>query len=121
MDATSSTAQAGARRARCHPPYDPADRCPHGHGDQDESGIQLGVGELQGRDLLWTSRRRGGLTRVIRRATATRALPQALSRRVKVSYDSLDVYVTGTRADLISTARIAHRLAQDHATPVLNH
>jgi hypothetical protein len=115
------------QRTRCTAPFDPADRCPHGHGDRGESALLLGVGDLRGRDLVLDLAPLLGIESGDPQGKGYRAaekrlraaMPKALARRVTVFYDALDVYVSGPRPDLIAAARVAHRLALGHATPVL--
>jgi hypothetical protein len=55
--------------------------------------------------------------RRLRRAVRRRS--GALARRVKFSYDASYVYVSGSRADEIAVARVAHRMVLGRRVPVL--
>jgi hypothetical protein len=115
-------------QTRCHAPYDPEDRCRGGgHDAGDGPSIPLGVGALARYDLeldlaplLQTGSfdPRGTSYRKAR-DRLRRALPKALAKRVKLSFDAYEVYVRGSTPDEIAVARIAHRLALGHRTPVL--
>jgi hypothetical protein len=127
------------RRARtaCLRPWAVADRCPGVKGlGNDESWLNLGVGRLMSfnhpdieelelnlapllgirasdpPELAYRNAEHR-LRRAVRRRSA------ALARRVKFSYDSLNVYVNGSRTDEIAVAHIAHRMVIGRRVPVL--
>jgi hypothetical protein len=113
----------------CRGPYDPGDRCPGGRGERTERRIPLGVGvlveyraeaadELQielapllGLDMEDPERAYATAARRLRRRAP----------RVRLQHSAYAVYVHGdSRADLVAAARVAHRMALGHPTPLVD-